>query len=131
MISGTCASIKQRKSELVHAVQDEVNWDPETTKASWSCIGVDWKNKLFLLHIFGDKENSPKISDLNNFLTYIGTKDAILLGGSADVQQYFVGDKPQFMQAKARIGSETKDKAAKDGFRDLGAAILVFRKVKE
>jgi hypothetical protein len=59
----------------------------------------------------------------------LGCEDALLLGGSADVQQFLKGDESEFLFAKARVGSETKDSAFQSQKpRDLGAALVLLQK---
>ena len=56
--------------------------------------------------------------------------EGILLGGSADVQQWISYDSENpFLIAKPRVGSQTVDDAVTaGGARDLAAALLFLRK---
>jgi hypothetical protein len=148
--------IKQRPSAFNHCDYDQVNWDPITTRASWSALGIlpsnDTNSLLFLLHLFTEENaNGITSSELSSLLlNQYNVTEAILMGGSADGQQFLNLNNDDenhnddlnrefyernYLQAQARKGSATKDKAFQNstkinpqviGYRDLGASICIF-----
>ncbi|MFH1858013.1 MAG: DUF4954 family protein [Candidatus Omnitrophota bacterium] len=106
---------------------DEVAWDPKTVTSAFSAIGVRADGKIVLLSMRGDpeKQDEPFVQDVAALLKELGVKDAILLGGSADTQQYLIEDPEPFLTAKPRKGSMTQ------GERLLGTALLVYPKSGE
>ena len=102
-----------------HARGDEVNWDAAETRAAWSFLGVGPDDEVVIYHQLG----ALRLSDLRGVLPRL-FRDAILLGGSADVQQYLRGC--DLLNASPRPNSSTANRAA-EASRPLGAALLLLK----
>jgi len=81
---------------------DEVGWEPQTTTAAFSAIGCTRPTEeglQDLIHIAVEKQVT--INELSDVLITAGVWDAVLLGGSADVQQWIDGQVTIYAASRA------------------------------
>ncbi|MBI2870975.1 MAG: carbon storage regulator [Candidatus Omnitrophica bacterium] len=101
--------------------KNEVTWDPEKTRASFSAIGTFPNNQIALVHLYGNKDKAPEltVSEFADALLKLGVQDSILLEGSAGAQYWVHGDlEPRMAQPKE--GSMTPGEG-----RKIGAMLVV------
>jgi len=117
-------STDERGPNPTGCTNDLLDWDPRQVRASFSAIGIKEDGSIVMLSIAGDPGLYPNIteitiSDLAEAMLGLDVKDAILLGGSGDVQQW-VKDM-DLIEARPGVHSTTKHMYP----RPLHAAILV------
>ncbi|MCK5083319.1 MAG: hypothetical protein KAR31_10470, partial [Candidatus Omnitrophica bacterium] len=92
---------------------NEVTW-PKDRGQAFSIIGKDVKDQIVQVTMMGNpdvhKKGEMNLSDINQIVTELGLVDAILLGVSADAQQYIRGEKVEVIEADAGAGSATGTK---------------------
>ncbi|MBU0547925.1 MAG: hypothetical protein KKH57_04110, partial [Candidatus Omnitrophica bacterium] len=100
--------------------QDEVTWDPVKTSMAFSLFGKENHGNLIQVSMRGYPQERPemRLEDIRKIIHKFGLSDAILLGTSADVQQYVAGE--EVLCAQARRGSDT---GAQE--RPLGSIIYI------
>ena len=101
-------NVKQVPNGEVVLQTNEVTFDPERTPLSISLIGLEQGTRqvvvLTMIGQFeGDKRDEIVMKDINPILDSLKLTDVILLGTSADAQQYVFGEKD--IKAKPRQGS--------------------------
>lgn len=93
-----------------------------------SMMGADKSENIYLLHIASNpntpEAKEPNILDALSVLKYAGCTDVALLGLSADVHRYMLGE--NMFEAKARVGS-TSGVTASGKLRGI-AVFLIFSK---
>ena len=119
---------------------DEVNYPPPTTMASFTAFGVSKDGHIILVSMFEELRGKGNgcnlgvtIYEMARLLTEknlgLEAKEAILGGGGADTQQFLRGDRPQYMTAPVRARSpEQGERPEVEGARGLGAIIAVLAK---
>ncbi len=100
-----------------------VRWDPRTTTAAFSALGRTADDRLIFLSLVGEPQTGLRqatVGDMAQAMTKLGATEAVLLGGSMDVQQWVVGDgeKPDVLGRHNNAPHDTE--------RPLNAALLVF-----
>lgn len=105
------------------AYANRTRWDPKTTHAAFSALGRTNDNQLVFLSLVGRPETGQKqasVEDVAEALIQSGAVEAVLLGGSMDVQQWAVGDgeKPGIL---GRHNSTPHDSQ-----RNLNTAIVIY-----
>jgi len=129
--------VKYRPRKCGPTKRNEVNYPPSTTMTSFSAIGVSKDGKVILISMFEGLRGMDRgvnlgvtIYDLAGILEKeLDARDAILLGGGADTQQFVRGDFPQHMVAPVRARSPGQsDRPEVEGVRGLGAIIAVLAK---
>jgi len=107
---------------------DELIWDPHTVNASFCAVGRNTRGEVVFLHFVGREAGKEVyVWELAQAMRELGVVDAILLGGSGDVQQWMRGD-----GATPRLIAPERAKVTpQEGVpvRKLGQAILVREKI--
>lgn len=88
--------------------QNEVLWDPENNRAAITAVGANVRGDLIFISLAGNPElsNECLIDDIVNLFLRLNARDALLLGVSADVQQYIqLIDEDLLLAAKPRLCS--------------------------
>ncbi|MBI1953359.1 MAG: DUF4922 domain-containing protein [Candidatus Omnitrophica bacterium] len=105
---------------------DRVGWNPKTTQASFSAIGIDPAGKLIFLSMFGERMgerlSGVTVHQLASLLKELGARDALLLGGSQDVNQWDGTN----LRSSPRRPQPAGGKGVERPFRPLNAALLVY-----
>lgn len=128
------AGIIQNK-EFAPDTPDVVNWDPATTRTSFTAFGTHSDGHIVCLSMFEElwglghaEDKGISVKELANLLfTKLGVIEAVLGGGSADTQQYIKYDIPKIM-----VGPKRKRKSGEgmqvqvEGMRGLGAILGAF-----
>ena len=84
---------------------DEVGWDPENTEAAFSALGCtspDAEEQQLIMVAVTEQVTVKQMAEL---LLDAGVWDAILLGGSADVQQWVHGEQPELIVGNSRANT--------------------------
>lgn len=96
---------------------DAVLWDPKTTRAAFSAVGF---TKSYNNIIFVAVEHPILVGELAKWMRdSLGVVDAILCGGSADVQQIIPGHKPIFASSRS-------DSTNPGSCRNLNCVFVVY-----
>jgi hypothetical protein len=86
-----CESIHQRISGTP-MFPGAVTWDPETTRAAFTAIGCMLAAKPFIICVSVLEELT--VSEFADVVRVLGVRDAILLGGSGDVNMWLRHTEP-------------------------------------
>jgi len=143
-LSGQIREAKKSRPETEPFVRDwepdKVGWDPEVTKTSFSAIGLSSERQFIFLSVFGnsgfggkDFSEGVDVRMMAQIMQSLGAKDALHLGGSADVTLWRP-DLPAIKKGPPKLA--TREKVRKKGsllrpVRPLNAAILVYAPEKE
>ena len=100
-----------------------VRWDPKTAIAAFSAIGRTAEGRLIFLALAGNPDKGVQevtIGEVARAMIKLGAVEAVLLGGSMDVQQWVAGDGTQ-------PGIEAKHRnPPHDSGRPLNVALAAF-----
>lgn len=103
---------------------DQVRWDPATTRAAFSALGKTSDGRLVWLAVGGRDAahdvGRASVHDVAQAMLTLGAVEAILLGGSMDVQQWFPGDG----SAPGVLGRHIQP--PHEAERRLNSAVLVY-----
>lgn len=128
------AGIVQNK-EFGPDTPNVVNWDPATTRTSFTAFGTHSDGRIVCLSMFEElwglghaEDKGISVKELTYLLfNKIGTVEAILGGGSADTQQYIKHDLPKIMVGPKRKRKIEEGKQVQvEGMRGLGAILAAF-----
>ena len=115
---------------------DVGNWDPETTRTSFSAFGTRTDGRIICLSMFeelwglGQAENRGITAGEMAQLLFDELKatEGILGGGAADTQQYIRHDLPKIMVGpKRKRKPEEGSQVQVEGMRGLGAILAAFK----
>ena len=88
---------------------NQVYYDPRNYLSAMSAVGINNADELIFAALKGDPDKAPEmiISEMAEGMRLLETRDAILLGTSADVQQFILGQKPRYLIANPQPSSTT------------------------
>jgi hypothetical protein len=118
------AAIGKRMPPLKH---NDVTWDPSDRKMAFSFVGNNKKGHLVFVSMLGNPDRGEAaLKEIVEIAQYLHLRDAILLGTSADVQQYVAGH--SMIMSQPSQGGDTKS-VSNEG-RPLANILYVADKVK-
>jgi hypothetical protein len=111
----------------------QVVWDPEKVTGALSALGLDKDGNLMFMSLAGDSDVAEEISvyELADAMMLAGAQEAVLMGGSVDIQQFLKGDQPEFVVGRPHKYSSTGRFFEEHGGRPLGAILYVTLRQEE
>ncbi len=113
--------------EVVSPKGDEAFFDAVTENAAFSAIGINEEGEVVLVHMMGEPGREIFLGEMAYIMHELGCKNACILGGSADVQQYVLtdGEVPKY-EAEERVKDTAREGGAK--VRKLPYAFSIWPK---
>jgi hypothetical protein len=122
-----------RMGQTRHLMGDWVDWDPDTTRTSFTAFGVDNAGRLLMASVFeGEWGVHTAINqgilarEMADLLCRNGASEAILGGGGADTQQFIHGRYPRFRNGPVRSKPLAALRGEVVGIRGLGAIAAIL-----